>query len=92
MKASWPKDRLNAQLKASFAFCADAFAQLDDAKLADMLSVTAPSGQTRQFARVSRVLGHAMDLQDHYAQIANYMRLNGMLPPTALRRPRPGSD
>jgi hypothetical protein len=33
------------------------------------------------------VLGHALDLTDHYSQIANYMRLNNMLPPTALPRP-----
>jgi hypothetical protein len=38
-------------------------------------------------------LGHALDLADHYSQLANYMRLNGILPPTALPRPsRPGSD
>jgi hypothetical protein len=35
------------------------------------------------------VLGHVVDMADHYSQIANYMRLNGMLPPTALPRPRP---
>jgi hypothetical protein len=28
-----------------------------------------------------------MDMQDHYSQIANYMRLNNILPPTALPRP-----
>jgi len=26
---------------------------------------------------------------DHYSQLANYMRLNNILPPTALPRPRP---
>jgi hypothetical protein len=36
---------------------------------------------------MNALLGHAMDLQDHYSQIANYMRLNGMLPPSALPRP-----
>jgi hypothetical protein len=35
------------------------------------------------------VLGHALDLADHYSQLANYMRLNNILPPTALPRPRP---
>ena len=29
---------------------------------------------------------HLLDMTDHYSQIANYMRLNGMLPPTALPR------
>jgi hypothetical protein len=87
VKATWPKEKLVASLKASFAFCEQAFAQLNDGALDDMLTVGTPPN-TRQLARVARVLGHAMDLQDHYAQIANYMRLNGMLPPTALPRPR----
>jgi len=39
--------------------------------------------------RAQRVVGHIIDLVDHYSQIANYMRLNGLLPPTALPRPRP---
>jgi hypothetical protein len=38
------------------------------------------------------VLGHALDLADHYSQIANYMRLNGMLPPSALPRPGRGGN
>jgi hypothetical protein len=33
------------------------------------------------------VLGHVVDMADHYSQIANYMRLNHMIPPTALPRP-----
>ena len=87
VKATWPKDKLVAKLKESFTFCATAFNQLDDAKLAETFPVT-QGGTTRQVVRMARVLGHAMDMADHYSQIANYMRLNNMLPPTAL--PRPG--
>ena len=87
VKATWPKDSLVTKLKASFAFCQSAIAQLDDAKLSDQVSLTF-GGTTRQVARANMVLGHALDLADHYSQIANYMRLNGILPPTAL--PRPG--
>jgi uncharacterized damage-inducible protein DinB len=86
VKATWPKDKLVTQLKASFAFCAQALEQLDDARLADMITVQA-GGQSRQIVRASRVFGHAIDMTDHYSQLANYMRLNGMLPPTALPRP-----
>ena len=89
LKAQWPKDTLVAQLKASFAFCESAFAQLDDAKLADQVSVTFGNGQTRNVTRAGMVLGHVVDMADHYSQLANYMRLNGMLPPTALPRPGP---
>ena len=30
---------------------------------------------------------HVVDMADHYGQLANYMRLNNILPPTALPRP-----
>ena len=87
IKAQWPKETLVTRLKASFKFCEDAFAQLDDAKLADQISVTM-GGQTRTVTRAGSVLGHVVDMADHYSQLANYMRLNNMLPPTALPRPR----
>jgi hypothetical protein len=86
VKAKWPKAKLVANLKASFKFCEDAFAQIDDAKLSDMLTITS-GGNSRQAVRMQPMLGHIVDLVDHYSQIANYMRLNGMLPPTALPRP-----
>jgi hypothetical protein len=93
LKAKWPKDTLVTKLKASFAFCESAFAQIDDTKLADQLTLPGPGGQTRQVTRTAMLLGHAIDLADHYSQIANYMRLNNMLPPTALPRPpRPSGN
>ena len=91
VKATWPKAKLVEKLKASFAFCESAFAQLDDPKLSDQVSMTF-NGNTRQQPRVSMVLGHTLDMADHYSQIANYMRLNGMVPPTALPRPRPAGS
>lgn len=88
VKAKWPKDSLVAKLKASFTFCESAFAQLNDANLADPVTL-AFGGNSRQVSRATMVLGHALDMADHYSQIANYMRLNNILPPTALPRPRP---
>lgn len=87
VKATWPKEKLMPLLKASFDFCAAAFAQLTDASLAAQATVTM-GGNSRQVPRSNMVLGHALDLADHYSQLANYMRLNGILPPTALPRPR----
>jgi len=87
VKANWPKDKLVSQLKASFAFCQDAIAQVDDAKLAEQVTMTF-NGNSRNTFRANMVLGHALDLADHYSQLANYMRLNNMLPPSALPRPR----
>jgi uncharacterized damage-inducible protein DinB len=88
VKATWPKEKLVAKLKESFTFCQSAFAQLEDSKLADQVPVTF-GGNTRNVTRAGMVLGHALDMADHYSQLANYMRLNGMLPPSALPRPRP---
>jgi hypothetical protein len=85
VKAKWPKDSLVAKLKASFAFCETAFAQLDDAKLGDQITMTF-GGQSRNAPRAQMVLGHVIDMADHYSQIANYMRLNNLIPPTALPR------
>ena len=62
--------------------------QLDDAKLGEAVTITF-GGNSRVVARGGMALGHAIDLADHYSQLANYMRLNNILPPTALPRPRP---
>lgn len=86
VKATWPREKLIQELKESFTFCENAFRQLDDAKLAEQVTLNF-RGQSRQLPRVNMVLGHVVDMADHYSQIANYMRLNNMIPPTALPRP-----
>jgi uncharacterized protein YdeI (BOF family) len=91
VKAAWPKDTLVAKLKASLAFCESAFAQLDDSKLGDQVTLTF-GANTRNVSRVTMVLGHALDIEDHYSQLANYMRLNNIVPPTALPRPGRGGN
>jgi len=90
-RATWPKDTLVAKLKESFAFCERAIGQLGDASLAEQVAITF-GGNTRNVTRASMVIGHALDLADHYSQIANYMRLNHILPPTARPRPGRGGD
>lgn len=86
VKATWPKDKLVAKLKESFTFCANAMQTLTDAKLGEATTLTF-GGNSRPTTRAAMVLGHALDMADHYSQLANYMRLNGILPPTALPRP-----
>jgi hypothetical protein len=88
VKANWPKEKLVTRLRESFAFCDQAIAQLDDTKLGEPVTITF-GGNSRTVARAGMVLLHALDLADHYSQLANYMRLNNILPPTALPRPRP---
>ena len=52
---------------------------MDDSKLGD--SVELFGG--RQFPRAMGALGLASGWADHYAAAAMYLRLNGILPPTA---------
>jgi uncharacterized damage-inducible protein DinB len=72
------KDKLVAALQASLTFCNSALAGLADAKLADQVSWYG-SPTTRAMAAI----GLIDDWSDHYAMQAMYLRLNGVLPPTA---------
>lgn len=87
VKAMWPKDTLVARLRASLTYCDNAFAKVDDTKLADELSVGPPAAG-RKTVRARLMIVFVADLAEHYAQVASYMRLNGMIPPSALPRPR----
>ena len=70
------KDKLVADVKASFDYCSTALAHVDDSKLGEEV---APFHRSR--ANVMMAL--AADLADHYGAAAMYLRLNGLLPPTA---------
>ena len=91
VKATWPNAKLVARLKDSFTFCDQAMGQLDDAKLAESVTLTF-GANSRTVSRAAMALGHTLDLADHYSQLANYMRLNNLIPPTALPRPRPAGN
>ena len=80
-KETDPKDKLVAALKASFDFCGGALAKMDDSKLGE--TITGPGGQ--QFSRARMALGIASNWADHYAEASMYLRLNGVLPPTAKK-------
>jgi hypothetical protein len=69
VKARWPKDTLVARLDASLRFCAATLERL---------------GQLDSPAVVSNLLLFETDLAEHYSQIAVYMRLLGLVPPSAL--------
>ena len=75
------KDKLVAALKGSFDFCSDALAKMDDSKLAETTEGFGGKQVTR--AWISLVLAGAW--ADHYAETAMYLRLNGLLPPTAKK-------
>jgi|HubBroStandDraft_1064217.scaffolds.fasta_scaffold72320_1 hypothetical protein len=76
------KDKLVAGLKASFEFCSTALAGVDDSKLGDPLTLG-----NRQTSRAGALITLSDDWYDHYGAQAVYLRLNGILPPTAQPAP-----
>jgi uncharacterized damage-inducible protein DinB len=76
------KDMLLPQLKASFDFCTDSLAKVDDSKLGEQV----PFFGGRMFARGAVMIIFAQDYGDHYAQEAGYLRAAGLTPPTAQRK------
>jgi uncharacterized damage-inducible protein DinB len=79
--AAAPKDSLVARLKETFAFCDHSLAPLDDSKLAEQLTFFGG----RKMTRANMISLTIADWADHYSQSAIYLRLNGLLPPTAKR-------
>ncbi|HLW85254.1 MAG TPA: DinB family protein [Candidatus Sulfotelmatobacter sp.] len=79
LKETDSKDKLLAATKVSFDFCSEALSKMDDSKLGD--SVELFGG--RQFPRAMAAIAIASGWADHYAAAAMYLRLNGILPPSA---------
>jgi len=79
LKESDGKEKLAAAVKASFDFCTTALNKVDDSKLSDEVELFGGRKGTRAFALI--VLTN--DWADHYSSAAMYLRLNGLLPPTA---------
>ena len=84
IKGGAPKDKLVSALKESFQFCESSLGKVNDSGLSQKV----PFFGGREVSRAEMMFAAAEDWADHYSQLANYMRANGILPPTAL--PRPG--
>jgi len=79
LKETDGKDKLLAGLKASFEFCHTALAKADDSKLNENITWFDNKPRPRAWAFVTL----AASWSDHYAAAAMYLRLNGLLPPSA---------
>jgi hypothetical protein len=75
------KATLVARLRDTFAFCDQALAGVSDANLGEAL----PFFGGRKMSRAAIMTLTTGDWADHYSQSAIYMRLNGLLPPTAKK-------
>jgi len=73
------KDKLVAAIKDSFAFCAAVLEKVDDSKLGEQFVMFG----TRPISRGGALVALGGSWTDHYATEAIYLRLNGILPPTA---------
>ena len=73
------KDQLVTALKASFDFCSTALDKIDDSKLGDEVELFGGRKGPMAFALIALT----NDWADHYSSAAMYLRLNGMLPPSA---------
>ncbi len=77
-----PKAKLVSALKESFQFCDSSLGQVDDSKLSGKV----PFFGNREVSRAEMMFVAAEDWADHYSQLANYLRLNKLLPPTAKQK------
>ena len=80
LKPTDKKDVLVAALQRSLAFCDAALAHVTDAQLGDTVPYYGHSA-----ARAVAMIGLVTDWANHYSQQAIYLRLNGVLPPTARK-------
>ena len=76
------KDKLMPALKESFEFCNSAMTKVKDADLDQPVEMWGG----RKAPKAAAVIGLTNDWSDHYGAAAIYLRLNGMLPPTAQRQ------
>jgi hypothetical protein len=82
MKKGATKAQLVSALKESFQFCDEALAKVNDSGLSDKV----PFFGGREVSRAEMMFVAAEDWADHYSQLANYLRLNQLLPPTAKKK------
>ena len=72
------KATIVAGLKASFEVCDKAYGALTDANIAEMVTV----GQGKR-SRIGMAWGNASHDNEQYAELSTYLRLKGLVPPTA---------
>jgi hypothetical protein len=80
LTAGAPKERLVARLRETFQFCESALAKVNDSRLGEKVSYFGDDA-----SRAQVMVAAAEEWAGHYSQLAVYLRLNGLLPPTAKR-------
>jgi uncharacterized damage-inducible protein DinB len=78
------KDALVTAIRQSFDYCSAGIARIQDAALREEASIF---GRNTGMSRADALVTIAVDWADHYSTAASYLRLNGILPPTAQPKP-----
>jgi hypothetical protein len=79
--AGAPKEKLVARLRDTFQFCDSALAKVNDSRLGEKV----PYFGDQELSRAKVMVAAAEEWAGHYSQLAVYLRLNGLVPPTAKR-------
>jgi hypothetical protein len=77
-----PKDKIVGALQASADFCTQALAKVDDSNLGEQL----PLFGGHMASRAQAMISLAADLEDHYSLAATELRMNGITPPSAIKK------
>jgi len=81
LKGTEGKEKLVAAVKSSFEFCDTALEKADDSKMNEDIKWFDGKPRARTWAFVSLASSWA----DHYGMAAMYLRLNGLIPPSAKK-------
>ena len=80
LKDDSPKEQVVAALRASFDYCGKALAELQDSSMGNEAEVLG-----RKATRAVALVFLTNNWADHYGQASVYLRLNGVLPPSAQK-------
>lgn len=79
------KAELIAALKEAVAYCSKTYAGMTDAKGAEMVKM-----MDSDFARLAVLAANTAHNYEHYGNMATYLRIKGIVPPTSEKASGPG--
>jgi uncharacterized damage-inducible protein DinB len=83
-KSKSSKAELVAALKEAVAYCNKTYAAMTDAKGSQMTKL-----MNFDFARLTVLSGNFAHVYEHYGNMATYMRVRGIVPPTSEKKDSP---
>jgi uncharacterized damage-inducible protein DinB len=86
-KTKTKKADLVAALKDAVAYCNKTYADMTDAKGSQMVKM-----MNLDFARLTVLAANFAHNYEHYGNMATYMRIRGIVPPTSEKNTSPGQD